>query len=35
VIGHYESKYEPLEDTIEVSRIITKFKDNNIKAIKE
>ena len=35
VIGHYESKYDPLEDTIKVSRIITKFKDNNIKAIKE
>ena len=35
MIGHYESKYEPLEDNIKVSRIITKFKDNNIKAIKE
>ena len=35
VIGHYESKYEPLEDNIKVSRIITKFRDNNIKAIKE
>ena len=27
VIGHYESKYDPLEDTIKVSRIVTKFKD--------
>ena len=27
VIGHYKSKYDPLEDTVEVSRIITKFKD--------
>ena len=35
VIGHYESKYDPLEDTIKVSRIVTKFRDNNIKAIKE
>jgi hypothetical protein len=35
VIGHYESKYDPLEDTIKVSRIITKFKDNAIKVIEE
>ena len=35
MIGYYESKYEPLEDNIKVSRIITKFRDNNIKAIKE
>jgi len=35
MIGHYESKYEPLEDNIKVSRIITKFRDNNIKVIKE
>ena len=35
VIGHYESKYDPLEDTIKVSRIVTQFRDNNIKVIKE